>query len=65
MDPLSMKPGEVSLLLSHLSRQRLHIDVWDGDSLMRIGSASVDLRVIILNIDFMNEIPHKCCHSFC
>ena len=46
MDPLSMKPGEVSLLLSHLSRQRLHIDVWDGDSLMRIGSASVDLRYL-------------------
>ena len=60
MDPLSMKPGEVTLLLSHLSRQRLHIDVWDGDSLMRIGSASVDLRVSILNIEIWEggrEIP--------
>ncbi|CAG2201703.1 NPHP4 [Mytilus edulis] len=46
MDPMSMKIGEVSLLLSHLYRQRLHIDVWDGDSLMRIGSASVPLMYL-------------------
>ncbi|CAC5423619.1 NPHP4 [Mytilus coruscus] len=46
MDPMSMKLGEVSLLLSHLYRQRLHIDVWDGDSLMRIGSASVPLMYL-------------------
>ncbi|CAG2204404.1 NPHP4 [Mytilus edulis] len=51
MDPMSMKIGEVSLLLSHLYRQRLHIDVWDGDSLMRIGSASVPLMVVDLELD--------------
>lgn len=45
LDPLFMKPGEVSMFLSHLTRQVLHIDVWDGDSLLLIGSCSVDMKV--------------------
>ncbi|XP_076451476.1 nephrocystin-4-like [Babylonia areolata] len=46
LDPTYMKPGEVSLFLQHLSRQTLHIDVWDGDSLLLIGSCRVDMKYL-------------------
>ena len=45
VDPTHMKPGEGSLFVRHLSQQTLHIDVWDGDSLLLIGSAAVELKV--------------------
>ena len=45
MDPVYMKQGEPRLFLDHLSKQTLHIDVWDGDSLLLIGSCAVELQV--------------------
>lgn len=45
VDPTHMKPGEGSLFVRHLSQQTLHIDVWDGDSLLLIGSSAVELKV--------------------
>jgi hypothetical protein len=45
LDPGFMKPGEVAQFLQHLARQTLHIDVWDGDSLLPIGSCSVPMKV--------------------
>ena len=45
MDPVYMKKGEPPLFLDHLSKQTLHIDVWDGDSLLLIGSCAVELQV--------------------
>ena len=45
IDPAYLKPGEVALFWQHLSRQTMHIDVWDGDSLLLIGSSSVELKV--------------------
>lgn len=45
VDPTHMKPGEGSLFVRHLSQQTLHIDVWDGDSLLLIGSCAVELKV--------------------
>ncbi|XP_064610999.1 nephrocystin-4-like isoform X2 [Liolophura sinensis] len=47
VDPGFLKPGERSLFLQHLSQQTLHIDVWDGDSLLLIGSASVELKCLL------------------
>ncbi|KAF6016808.1 NPHP4 [Bugula neritina] len=44
VDPTHMKPGEGSLFVRHLSQQTLHIDVWDGDSLLLIGSSAVELK---------------------
>ncbi|KAI8794088.1 nephrocystin-4 isoform X1 [Biomphalaria glabrata] len=46
IDPTYLKPGEVSLFWQHLSRQTMHIDIWDGDSLLLIGSAAVELKYL-------------------
>ncbi|KAL8622709.1 hypothetical protein ACOMHN_009343 [Nucella lapillus] len=46
LDPTYMKPGEVTLFLQHLARQTLHVDVWDGDSLLLIGSSRVDMKYL-------------------
>jgi hypothetical protein len=40
-----MQPGEMRQLWKYLHSQHLHIDVWDGDSLLLIGSTSVELKV--------------------
>ncbi|XP_078617317.1 nephrocystin-4-like isoform X2 [Branchiostoma floridae x Branchiostoma japonicum] len=44
MDPSFLKPGEARLFVQYLSVQTLHIDVWDGDSLLLIGSGAMDLK---------------------
>ena len=55
VDPAHMTPGEGRLFIKYLSQQSLHIDVWDGDSLLLIGSSIVDLKVQLLSfISFMS-----------
>ncbi|KAK3594431.1 hypothetical protein CHS0354_000253 [Potamilus streckersoni] len=49
MDPAFMKPGENQRFIQHLTQQTLHIDVWDGDSLILIGSTSVELKYLCRN----------------
>ena len=49
LDPAHMRPGEGRLFTKYLSQQSLHIDVWDGDSLLLIGSCCVDLKVCLLS----------------
>ncbi|XP_066296453.1 nephrocystin-4-like isoform X4 [Branchiostoma lanceolatum] len=44
MDPSFLKPGEARLFNQYLSVQTLHIDVWDGDSLLLIGSGAMELK---------------------
>ncbi|XP_021379713.1 nephrocystin-4-like isoform X2 [Mizuhopecten yessoensis] len=46
MDPACMKPGENALFLKHLFQQVLHIDVWDGDTLLLMGSCAVQLKYL-------------------
>jgi nephrocystin-4 len=58
MDPAFMKPGETQLFLQHLSQQTMYIDVWDGDSLLPLGSTAVDLKVI-LEIKVLFLCPSK------
>lgn len=45
LDPSYMQPGEGRVFSHYLLSQSLHIDVWDGDSLLLIGSTSLKLKV--------------------
>lgn len=51
LDPSYMQPGEGRVLSQYLLGQALHIDVWDGDSLLLIGSTSLQLKVQDLSCD--------------
>ena len=58
IDPAHMRPGEGRLFTKYLSQQSLHIDVWDGDSLLLIGSCIVELKVQLLpsiNLSYVQE----------
>ena len=48
VDPAHMRPGEGRLFSQYVSQQSLHIDVWDGDSLLLIGSCQAELKVASL-----------------
>ncbi|XP_071945028.1 nephrocystin-4-like [Antedon mediterranea] len=47
VDPSYLKSGEGSLFFKYLYQQTLHIDVWDGDSLLLIGSCAIDLKHLL------------------
>lgn len=47
VDPSYMQPGEGRVFCQYLLGQTLHIDVWDGDSLLLIGSASLQLKHLL------------------
>ena len=44
VDPAFMQAGEKQTFLKYLSEQKLYIDMWDGDSMLLIGSTSTPLR---------------------
>lgn len=54
-----MKPGETQLFLQHLSQQTMYIDVWDGDSLLPLGSTAVDLKVRCRVLDTRRNIESR------
>ena len=45
VDPSYMQPGEGRVFSQYLLGQALHVDVWDGDSLLLIGSTTLQLKV--------------------
>lgn len=45
VDPAFLKPGEQRWFVHYLADHSLQIDVWDGDSLLLVGSAAVKLKV--------------------
>lgn len=45
VDPAYLKSEESRHFIDYLYEQTLHIDVWDGDSLLLIGSCIVELKV--------------------
>ncbi|KAK2557771.1 Nephrocystin-4 [Acropora cervicornis] len=47
LDPSYMQPGEGRVFNQYLLGQTLHIDVWDGDSLLLIGSAAFQLKHLL------------------
>lgn len=42
-----MQPGEGRVFSHYLLSQSLHIDVWDGNSLLLIGSTSLKLKHLL------------------
>lgn len=46
VDPASLRPGERRWFVRYLAEHSLQIDVWDGDSLLLVGSAAVRLQVL-------------------
>lgn len=45
VDPAFLKPGERHWFTHYLAAQTLQVDVWDGDSLLLIGSAGIRMKV--------------------
>ncbi|XP_019602256.2 nephrocystin-4 isoform X1 [Rhinolophus sinicus] len=47
VDPGFLKPGERRWFSRYLAVQTLQVDVWDGDSLLLIGSAAVQMKHLL------------------
>lgn len=47
VDPGFLRPGEQRWFTRYLAMQTLQIDVWDGDSLLLVGSAAVQLKHLL------------------
>ncbi|XP_064028147.1 nephrocystin-4 isoform X2 [Pogoniulus pusillus] len=47
VDPASLRPGERRWFVRYLAEHSLQIDVWDGDSLLLVGSAAVRLQPLL------------------
>lgn len=45
VDPAFLRPGEQRWFTRYLAAQTLQVDVWDGDSLLLVGSAAVPMKV--------------------
>lgn len=56
VDPSFLKPGEQRWFIRYLAEHSLQIDVWDGDSLLLVGSAAVKLKVRTQFLNTMSEI---------
>ncbi|XP_076356709.1 nephrocystin-4-like isoform X2 [Tachypleus tridentatus] len=46
IDPASLSSGEDKAFLKYLAYHHLYVDVWDGESLLYIGSSDVDLKFL-------------------
>ncbi|NXQ57518.1 NPHP4 protein, partial [Anthoscopus minutus] len=47
VDPAFLRPGEQRWFLRYLAEHSLQIDIWDGDSLLHIGSAAIKLQPLL------------------
>ncbi|XP_063965441.1 nephrocystin-4-like isoform X1 [Lytechinus pictus] len=59
VDPSFLKPGEARLFLHYLEKQTFHIDVWDGDSLLLLGSLAVDLKHLLRGGREAVQVTHE------
>ncbi|XP_075577688.1 nephrocystin-4 [Pelecanus crispus] len=47
VDPAFLRPGEQRWFVRYLAEHSLQIDVWDGDSLLLVGSAAIKLEPLL------------------
>ncbi|NXI45367.1 NPHP4 protein, partial [Galbula dea] len=47
VDPAFLRPGEQRWFVQYLAEHSLQIDIWDGDSLLLVGSAAVKLEHLL------------------
>uniref|UniRef100_A0A146WLA6 Nephrocystin-4 n=1 Tax=Fundulus heteroclitus TaxID=8078 RepID=A0A146WLA6_FUNHE len=47
VDDSFLRPGEKRWFLRHLALHTMHIDVWDSDSLLLIGSTAIELKYML------------------
>uniref|UniRef100_A0A8C3YS56 Nephrocystin 4 n=1 Tax=Catagonus wagneri TaxID=51154 RepID=A0A8C3YS56_9CETA len=47
VDPAFLRPGELRWFTGYLAVQTLQVDVWDGDSLLLVGSAAVPMKHLL------------------
>uniref|UniRef100_G3X1V6 Nephrocystin 4 n=1 Tax=Sarcophilus harrisii TaxID=9305 RepID=G3X1V6_SARHA len=59
VDPAFLKPGEQRWFIHYLAGQTLQIDVWDGDSLLLIGSAAVQMEHILRQGHAAVQVSHE------
>ncbi|MEQ2166803.1 Nephrocystin-4, partial [Goodea atripinnis] len=45
VDDCFLKTGEKRWFLRYLALHNMHIDIWDSDSLLLIGSTAIELKV--------------------
>ncbi|XP_075046122.1 nephrocystin-4 isoform X2 [Mixophyes fleayi] len=59
VDPGFLKPGERQWFLRYLALQTLQIDVWDGESLLLIGSAAVEMKHLLRQGRTAVQVSHE------
>lgn len=47
VDPTFLRPGEQRVFVHYLAEHSLQVDIWDGDSLLLVGSAAVKLKPLL------------------
>uniref|UniRef100_A0A5S6KML1 Carbonyl reductase family member 4 n=1 Tax=Xenopus tropicalis TaxID=8364 RepID=A0A5S6KML1_XENTR len=59
VDPGFLKPGERKWFLRYLALQTLQIDIWDGESLLLIGSAAVEMKHLLRQGRTAVQVSHE------
>ncbi|XP_075461060.1 nephrocystin-4 isoform X4 [Ascaphus truei] len=59
VDPGFLKSGERCWFLRYLALQTLQIDIWDGESLLLIGSAAVELKHLLRQGRTAVQVSHE------
>ncbi|XP_043355987.1 nephrocystin-4 isoform X5 [Dermochelys coriacea] len=59
VDPGFLKPGEQCWFIRYIADHNLQIDIWDGDSLLLIGSAAVKLKHLLRQGRTAVQVHHE------
>ncbi|XP_063799507.1 nephrocystin-4 isoform X2 [Pseudophryne corroboree] len=59
VDPGFLKPGERQWFLRYLALHTLQVDVWDGESLLLIGSAAVEMKHLLRQGRTAVQVSHE------